>query len=151
MATREASERERALAWRVLAYEAGGDQIPRGLADALTRAFDKLYDALEDLIGTGGFDALCARALHLAKARFPYLGGVTIEVQPDAFRFQGLQASIEGRSELEVRDGLTAVLASFFWLLVTFIGDTLFLNLFHRIWHEDTLGGSGLGSEGTKE
>lgn len=128
--------RERGLAWRVLVYLAGSDQGPANLADATERAFGRLYYRLVDLIGPAGFDALARRALYLAKAESPYLGSVECEIHGEGYRLPGLRASVEGREPSEVRIGLVAMLGDFFWLLDSFVGDSLFLRLMRGTWPE---------------
>ena len=147
----EAARTERNLAWRVLAHEAGDDQSVDGLADATERAFDRLYHHLAPLIGPAGFDALAKRALHLARLECPYLGRVVGAIQVDAFQLQGLRASVEGREPDEVREGLVALLGTFFWLLVTFVGDGLFWKLFRGVWPDVPSKDEGLGAEETEE
>ena len=58
------------LARRLLAYEAGEKTSPEELAAAGERAYLRLRERLAVLLGATGFDALWARAMHLAQRKF---------------------------------------------------------------------------------
>ncbi len=130
----ERAKRERDLAWRLLRREVGDDHSPEALAQATQQSFDRLYRRLVELVGPAGFDALARRSLSLAKAECPFLERVVAELQPDAYRLRGLQTSVQGRDASEVREGLIALLGAFFWLLDTFVGDSLFWKLLRGVW-----------------
>lgn len=130
----DASERERGLAERLLLREAGADQSAEGLAEAAERCFGRLCQSMIDLMGPTGFDVLVQRALFLAGMTYPFLKGVVVEVRPDSLRLEGLRAAVTGQDPTNVRDGLVLALASFFSLLVTFIGEDLAFRLIHRAW-----------------
>ncbi len=144
---KDAANRERDLAWRLLIREAGNDRSPEMLARVTQRCFDRLYSRLAELVGPAGFDALAKRALHLAGLECPYLKSVVAELLPNGYLLQGLQASVEGRDEDEARTGLVALLGAFFWLLVTFIGDRLFWKLLRGVWPDLPTETTGLDSE----
>jgi len=130
----DASERERGLAERLLVGEAGTDQSAEELAGAVERCFGRLRQGLIDLIGAAGFDVLVQRALFLAGKTHPFLKGIVVEVRSDVLRLEGLRAAVAGQDPTIVRDGLVSALASFFSLLVTFIGEDLAFRLIRRAW-----------------
>lgn len=132
----EATRSERELAWRVLSREVAEDQTPERLAAATVTAFDQLCSHLILLIGSGGFEALVKRSIFLAKGEYPYLGGVAAVTDNETFQLRGLDASVQGRDVAEVRAGLTLLLGAFFWLLVTFVGKSLFWQLLRGVWSD---------------
>lgn|GEM_PF-4071371 len=131
---------ERDLAWRMLTKDGEPGTSLDDLADALTRVFEKLCAGLVGIVGSAGFEALVGRSLRLARAEFPHLTNVRGTVQGSLFHFDGLRASMVGRSETEMREGTVAVVAWFIWLLSTFIGDGLFRQFIRPIWPDMTVG-----------
>lgn len=131
----------------MLARAAGGNQTSEGLADATNRVSSHLYQRLETLVGSAGYEALLQRALYLARAESPFLQGVKVVALPDDVSLEGLSASIRDQDPAVVRDSLVSVLAHFIWLLVTFVGEKLALRLIHEAWPEVTPGAAGSGSE----
>lgn len=132
----------------MLERASGGNQTPEGLAAATDRVFSHLYRRLEILIGPAGYEALCQRALYLARTGSPFLQNVKVAISADAVSLEGLPASIRGLDLAVVRDGLVSVLAQFIWLLVTFVGEKLALSLIHEAWPEITPEVGDTGSEG---
>lgn len=118
----------RALAQRLLAYEAAALTSSEQDTPAVFRVFEKLRGPLTTLAGATGFRTLLARALTLAKAHAP--GISTIQVKPDGF--------LEGLSELhddgEVAEAGVLLIAQLLGLLVLFIGENLVLRLVLDVW-----------------
>jgi len=136
--TNRATNRERELARYLLARETSGDPSAKGMADATIRTFARLYVRLKDLFGSAGFEAVAKRALRLAQQEYPYLSDVVGEIQGDTYQLQGLNAIVEGRDLEDVRYGLSTMLGTFFWLLVTFVGDGLFWRFIQGVWPDIT-------------
>ncbi len=114
--------------------------------DAAEGAFEKLHGELARLIGSDGYRAVLARALHLAEAAHPILGRVPAEPEGASFPdlIKALRASLAGGDEAEVRAGLAALLGDMLWLLSTFIGADLTWRKVQMVWPE--LPGTGAGS-----
>lgn len=118
----------RDLAERLIAHEAKGNKSSK-----MPLAFlvdERLRPHLAALMGMAGFRALLSRALVLASAEVSWLRAV--RVKPDG--------SLEGLGELEDRvsreeflNSCVVLLARFFGLLVTFIGEELTVRLVREI------------------
>ena len=136
----------RGLALRVLQHEAGGRRAPEALADAAEHVCLTLCLRLARLVGGAGCMALLERALHLAKAECPALGGVRAAAEP-AGRFEGLRDSVRVVPPAQAREALAALPAHCIGLLATFIGEDLALRLVDGIWPEVSLTGAHRAAE----
>ncbi|MGD9892654.1 MAG: hypothetical protein AB7R89_13470 [Dehalococcoidia bacterium] len=135
---------QRNLARWLLAQELG--TVPEvALPDAAERACQKLGRRLTRLVTEVGYQALLARALHLARGEFPVLDEVRAGRLADVC-LDGLpaRAAVEPAT---LREALTAVLAAIIGLLVTFIGGDLTLRVVHDVWPEAPFGGMDLLGE----
>jgi hypothetical protein len=121
------------LARRLLAYEASEKQSPEELAAAGERVYRRLREHLVVLLGPIGFDALWARAVHLAQPKFRSADDVAGEQSLHA-RAYGLQAAVRGRDSAAGHHNLVVTFASFITLLFTFIGEELSLRFIRQIW-----------------
>lgn len=89
------------------------------VAAAADRAFEKLRDELETLVGPGGSSALNRRARSLARREFPFLDGDNGKTG-------------QGFDQAEAANA--AVLAQLMSLLVNLLGEDLGLRPVRRIW-----------------
>lgn len=121
----------------------GDVREPEALLDAAERACQKLCRRLARLVTVAGYQALLARALHLARAEFAFLDGVRAGATEDAC-FEGLRATMEGIEPAMLRAALTAVLAGVIGLLTTFIGGDLAVRLVRDVWPDAPFGGTSL-------
>ena len=126
----------RTLAKRLLALEAGAAPDRDVLAASAVRVCEKLYQEIGQFIGPEGFNALLARALHLARSEFPFLKAVQVGGDSGGNRLSGLTEVVIGRETPEATDGIAAVLGGFIDLLGTFVGSDLTLRMVHRRWPE---------------
>jgi hypothetical protein len=117
------SPETRALAERLVAFEAAVQQTADDDAMATCRVCEKLRDPLITLTGTAGYCSLLSRALTLAKREAAVLHAV--EVQPDG-SLNGLKG--------EAAKSHPIVVAHLLGLLVTFIGEDLTMRLVDDIW-----------------
>jgi hypothetical protein len=127
------------FAERLLRHEAEEADTTTGLAAGLQRICHALNVRLSPLISSSGFQALFARALRLATRDFPFLTTVQLSVNGDC-TLSGLPGALAGRTPVEGREALTAVLAQFIWLLVIFIGENLGLRKVREVWPEVPFG-----------
>jgi hypothetical protein len=134
---------QRDLALWLLEEEMGDAQESEALLDAAERACQKLCRRLAKLVTVVGYQALLARALHLARGEFPFLEGVRPGVTEDAC-FDGLRTKTEGIDAVMLRAALTTVLAQVIGLVTTFIGDALTLRLVRDVWPDAPFGGETL-------
>jgi hypothetical protein len=122
-----------ALARQLLVAEAGQNTSPEALAAAGERIYLQLRARLAVLLGATGFDALWARALHLAQPTFRS-GDDTAEADALPSSASGLHAAVRGRTAAAVQHNLEAALASVITLLFTFIGEELGFRFIRQIW-----------------
>ena len=110
------------LARQLLAYEASEKQSPEELAAAGERVYLRLREHLVVLLGPTGFDALWARAMHLAQPKFRSGDDTTAEESIPMHGY-GLHAAVRGRDSAVGQHNLVVTFASFITLLFTFIGE----------------------------
>ena len=134
-ALRDARVTDSNLAGLLLAHEAGLEVDPSGLAEAAERICQKLGRDLSRLTSPSGSQAILSRALHVARARFPFLEGVRAGVAPDTC-LQGLSERMSAIDIVEASNGLQAVLSVLLDLLVGFIGEGLTRRLVQDGWPE---------------
>jgi hypothetical protein len=121
------------LASWLLAQEIGGKTDVAGLADATEQVFQKLSRRLSTLVSAGGSQALVARALHVARAEFPFFEGVRVGTTPERC-FEGLSERSQTVEANEARMGLVAVLGILLDVLVGLVGEDLTVRLVGEIW-----------------
>jgi hypothetical protein len=124
------------LARRLLAIEAGEKPSSEEFAAAGERVYLRLHERLAVLLGATGFDALWARAMHLAQPTFRARDDAAAEIEsfPRRRRADGLHDAVHGRDSDAVQQNLVAVFARFITLLFTFIGAELSLRFIRQIW-----------------
>jgi len=110
------SDEIRELTTRLLA--AGHDD-----GNAAARVTDELRVALSRFAGRDGFAALLRRAVMLARAENPALTGVKFDPSGE----------LEELENADAKSG-AAILTHLLWLLVTFIGHSLTLQIVREIW-----------------
>jgi len=145
---RQVTMAELHLARRLLMFEADQCPDPKDTAGAEERACRKLRFHLVRLIGREGYFALLTRALALAKAKTPWLSGVTIT--PDG-SLEGLRNAALDQDAESTAEGYVAFLAHIIRLLVIFIGKTLTIRILSEAWPETIVDGAALGSKGETE
>ena len=121
------------LAGRLLAAEAREKTSPEELAAAGERAYLRLRERLAVLLGPTGFDALWARAMHLAQPKF-HSGDDTAAEESVPMHGYGLHAAVRGRDAAVGQHNLVVAFASFITLLFTFIGEELGFRFIRQIW-----------------
>jgi hypothetical protein len=131
MALGHAAQRE--LALKVVAQHAGAAAGAEAIAAAARRAYDDLARVSAPLIGEGGFEALTARALHLARREYPCLVPAR-EPEHAAGLFSQVVACLEQQGPAVATEAAGAVIAILTGLLVTFIGEPLTTRLLRKAW-----------------
>lgn len=126
----------RNLTVRLIAAERRpGSKLETG-AHAAFRVCEKLRQPLCTFAGVAGFRSLLLRALVLAKARDPGLGGVQI-TSNGTFEF-----APESEAQLDAPEAAQAaatLVDELMGLLFTFIGEALTLRLVHDVWPKAAL------------
>jgi hypothetical protein len=93
--------------------------------------FEKLRAPLAMLMGNGGFQALFARALALARAEIPWLRAVHVNADGALAWEEKLHPPL---AVAEILEGRIVLLAQMLGLLVAFIGPGLTARLIGEIW-----------------
>ncbi|MBA3459741.1 MAG: hypothetical protein H0T46_07255 [Deltaproteobacteria bacterium] len=119
----------RTAAERLLELESSAGKRA-GRLPAARRVTDRLRQVLSTFLGAGGYRALLARALNLAKSEAPELSAV--HLLPDG-AIEGL-SSDDGNRKRRFTDGEVVLVAHLLGLLVTFVGEALMLRLVHDTW-----------------
>jgi hypothetical protein len=111
------------------------DDSPDGaqLRAAFDLLCDQLWFRLRPLFGELALKALFARALHVARAEFSWLEGVTVTVD-NRCALDGLDTVSRDLAPQVLAEGLAAVLAHQVALLSAFIGDDIVLPLVEQAW-----------------
>jgi hypothetical protein len=122
-----------ALAEWLLAQEAGAKQSSDELAAAGERAYLRLRARLAVLLGATGFDALWARATHVAQQKLRARGDAAAAgaLSPDAY---GLHDVVHGHDAAMHQQVLLVAFTSFIRLLFTFIGEELGTRFIRQLW-----------------
>ncbi|MGC9225033.1 MAG: hypothetical protein ACP5E2_14005 [Terracidiphilus sp.] len=128
----------RALADRLLAYEANLGKTLGSSEPATLVVYEKLRRSLCEFAGVGGFLSLASRAMALAKAEEPSLGGVQLT----------RDGSLHGLGEMEYSmgsgkdhadgcaggEGVEILIIHLLSLLLIFLGESLTLSLLRVPW-----------------
>jgi hypothetical protein len=127
-----------------------GADVP-GVSAAAERVCQKLSHRLARLVSPAGSQAILSRALHLARADFPFLEGVLAGRPPEAC-LEGLDERLHTVETRDASGALLAVLGAMLDLLVGFIGEDLTVRLVREVWpdlpyHESVRPGSSDGQE----
>ena len=124
------------LARWLLDAEAGQHNDPEALAALGERVYHRLRTHLAVLLGDNGFDALWARAIHLAQPNFRFGDDPTTaeSFPPRAAHAYGLYAAVRGYDLAVVQHNLVVAFASLITLLFTFIGAELSLHFIRQLW-----------------
>ena len=109
---------------------------------------EKLRPQLAALMGNGGFQALLARSLVLARAEITWL--CAVEVRADG-SLQGVEEQRMGLVPDEFLEGRIVLLAQLLGLLAAFIGENLTLRLVREAWPDVPLDDLNYGTGGKNE
>ena len=132
-ALRDVRVTDSGLAGWLLTREAGPGANPQRLAEATERVLQKLGPGLSRLATPSGSQALLSRALHVARAAFPFLQGVGVAASPD-FRLEGLGEHVVDLDAAEVASGLQALLGVLLDLVIGLIGEDLTIAVVRGAW-----------------
>ena len=122
-----------ALARWLLAAEAGEPANSEALAAAGEHIYLRLRVRLAVLLGSTGFDALWARAMHLAQPAFCAEDDTAV-AESLSVRTSGLHAIVYRRDSALGERNLVLAFASFITLLYTFIGAELGFRFIRQLW-----------------
>ena len=123
----------RNLAKRLIAHEANECRASAPETLEAFPVFAKLRPNLATLMGSAGLRALLQRALALSCVAFPSLRTVNVKADGILEETQKLAPGARLHTE-EVLEGRGVLLAQLLELLVTFIGESLTLQLVSELW-----------------
>jgi hypothetical protein len=133
----------RALAVRLIAFEAKANASSAGKVPGALRVCEKLRAPLATLMGVGGFHSVLGRALAVASVEVPWLK--ELEVSADGL-LKGFDKPAAELAAKEFSRGEVTLVAQLLGLLVAFIGEELTLRLVREVWATVPL--DGLDSNG---
>jgi hypothetical protein len=123
----------RILAQTIFAEEASGRSSADECVEAVKRVHDKLASELSAVMGESGFDAMFARAVRKTGASAPSLSALA--ARGDAAEgLEGLWKFLAGQERARIEETAVTLLATFFDLLATIVGDDLAFRMFHGVW-----------------
>jgi hypothetical protein len=118
------------LAHRLVALEATNQTASGSDMHEVARVSEKLRVSLTRFAGADGFTALLRRALALARGDVPSLQAVTVKADGRIEGFVEFAAQTSNRET----DGGISIIARLLELLVTFVGESLTLQLVREAW-----------------
>ena len=122
---------------RALARRIGATSDAHAIARATLDTWREMVALLTPVIGARGVDVLLRRSLHLACARFPFLGVAPDEADGAAL-LAGLEARLAGSDAAVALQASHALLVLFIELLATLIGEPLTERLLGAVWAPPT-------------
>jgi hypothetical protein len=128
-----ATPKMRALAERLIAYEAKGETSSGTKSVPAFPVGDKLSPHLMTFMGNTGFRALLSRSLALAGAEVPWLRTLKVRADGSLEKLDEVATPID---EGKIFEGRVILLAHLLGLLVAFIGENLTLRLVGEVWPE---------------
>jgi hypothetical protein len=114
---------------RLLAHEGAACTAGSAATTAAGRVYDKLEAHLAPLLGATGVQSLLVRSAKLAQQEFKDLADVSI--------FEGstkLRDRLRAQDSAVTTESATALFATFFALLTTFIGERLTTQVLRSAW-----------------
>ena len=117
----------------VVAYEREMGALTPG--EASVAAYDRIYEKLAPIVGRAGVRAIYARSLELMKRDVPSLANVTIDEEPST-EAKPLAQALEAVTPEVAHAIAVRWLATFFWLLATFLGGGLTIQILRAVWAE---------------
>jgi hypothetical protein len=135
----------RHFAKRLIVYETNRNKSAKTKAPGTFGDCEKLRPHLVALMGNGGFHALLARALALAKTEVSWLRPVHVNASGSMEGLRELQMQL---SPDEFLEGRVVLLAQLLGLLVAFIGEKLTLRLMREVWPKIPLDDLDLENKG---
>lgn len=125
---------------RRLLARACANAEPEDWASVSGRVYEGLFRQLAPVLGGAGVRALLARCLKLNKAKFPALADVRLPAESPDQEVQSAQSIARALGTLDRESGLEAatdLFATFFALLMTFIGERLTRQIVQQAFAED--------------
>lgn len=98
------------------------------------------------IVGEGGFNALYARSIRLAHARFPWLMLCSQSPKADP-KFAELKTILEGQPASQAEEANILLLITFTDILSSLIGEQLTISILRSAWGHDILDVAGKGLE----
>jgi hypothetical protein len=109
------------------------------VADELAASWERVGLALAPVLGARGVAALYVRSLHLASARHPWLGTLTLGAG-NAMDLARLKSAVAAQQAVDAADAGDALLQTFHDLLVSLVGLSLTERLLRPVGLHDSSG-----------
>jgi hypothetical protein len=120
---------------RAFAQEPEAQTDATVVAAAAVRLHDRLAERLVPLIGDVGVSALWARSVHLTQREFAWLARTPPSALEEA-PLTALRLCLERQPPSTAMEAAASLLATFYRLLVTLIGNVLTTRLTQEAWPE---------------
>ena len=117
---------------RLLAHEgaaAGSTHTSVEAATTAARVYDKLHRHMAPLVGVAGVQLLFVRSAKLAQGEFPGLAEVSVSDGSSQLR-----ACLQAQDPAIAMESAAALFATFFALIITFIGERLTTQILRSAW-----------------
>jgi len=128
----------RALAQRLLDYEAFAGETSEPGESATLRVYEKLRQGLGEFTGVAGFQSLASRALALARAEAPSLNALRVSADGSLHGLREIQLQFDidkvRAGEFPAGEEELLLIAHLLGLLFIFLGETLTLRLLRVKW-----------------
>jgi len=125
---RLAKNKSAALAGMLVDHE-----LAAGGIGALALVYEKTFAQLSPVIGANGVRGIFVRALEVVQPEQPLLRSFVVGSEPKKAA-STLATSLSAAPAADARSAAIALYASFFGLIVTFIGFELTIRLLHDAW-----------------
>lgn len=109
------------------------------IADAAVAVWIAIDNSLSPVIGQRGSAALLQRCIHLARERYPWLGGVN-DAMADRDEFAALRAALAGQAPARAAEAHDSILQTYLDLLADLIGESLSQRLLRGAWEPPSSG-----------
>lgn len=93
---------------------------------------------LVPIIGSGGFNSLYTRTVHLTRVDFPWLTNDQPPPAPDLL-FIRLSSCLEQQSVTQASEASVRLLMTFLDILATLIGESMTDTIIRSVWNDATL------------
>jgi len=124
---------------RMLTQQSGGAHDALAIAAVSFSHWHEAAVRLAPVIGAGGVDALFSRSLNIVKRAFPWLTSAT-ESKDGVTPLVRFRMDLEARDEGSAMGASSALMATFYELLETLIGESLAGRILSPVWMEPASG-----------
>lgn len=105
--------------------------------------WERLTSELVSIIGTGGFQSIYTRSVHLTSASFPWITQVLPfpSAEKNGSRFTGLGISLHAQDNASASEASLYLLKTYIDILILLIGESLTTAILRAAWGNESLEG----------